>query len=637
MTAFQTLGELGTWVGDNPHVEIVDAGVPLSSYVGGEGGRGATWRTQPSVRKVAGFVARNIVSIPLHVYERVSDTSRKRVRDGELAAVLSTPSSAPSEYAGRFFEKLLLDGLLHDRYCAYMRATASGTYELVRIPVRRWRLKTDGLDRITAVLLASDAGQWTAYDPADFLLDVGYAERGGQGTSPLVTMRHLLDEQREAVEYRRSVWKRGARIPGVIERPDPWPADGKAREAFRRSWAAFQAGGGQEGGTPLLEDGMTYRELNTFNPKDSQDLEGRRLTDIEVASAYHIPPELVGARPGNFSNLQAFRQMLYSVALGPYIAAFEEALNATLVPRLAGGRDLYIEANVEAKMRGSFEESAKVTQSATGAPWMTRNEARAMRNLPAIDGGDDLVTPLNVIVGGQASPNDSAPKQIGRRPRTKAAPSDAYRETLEYTLRAFFEDQRTEILAALASKDGEEWWDGARWDTQLANELHDLAQTVATLTGQAAAEELGFEPDEYDTARTIAFLRAMVTTRAHWINQATHDQIVEALAGAERDVAGVFDTAENQRSGAASAALVTALAGWASIEAARQLAPDRTTKTWIVTSKKPRATHRAMDGVTVPVSELFPNGMDWPGDAVGGAAEVANCMCTVRLDYDGGR
>jgi hypothetical protein len=40
---------------------------------------------------------------------------------------------------------------------------------------------------------------------------------------------------------------------------------------------------------------------------------------------------------------------------------------------------------------------------------MTRNEARARVNLPQVDGGDDLVTPLNVLIGDQASPTDSAP------------------------------------------------------------------------------------------------------------------------------------------------------------------------------------------------------------------------------------
>jgi hypothetical protein len=40
---------------------------------------------------------------------------------------------------------------------------------------------------------------------------------------------------------------------------------------------------------------------------------------------------------------------------------------------------------------------------------MTRNEARATQNMPAVEGGDELIIPLNVLIGGQANPQDSAP------------------------------------------------------------------------------------------------------------------------------------------------------------------------------------------------------------------------------------
>lgn len=642
MPAFQTLGELGGWLSENPNVTVVDAGIPLSEYAGSSSDFGPAWKAQPSVRKVVGFVARNIASIPLHVYERVSDNDRRRVRTGPLAELVSRPSSAPGETASRFFERLLIDGLLNDRWCALKRVTPDGRLELVRIPARRVRFKADGLDRITKIRLYDGNGQWIDQDPDDFVIDVGYAERGGNGTSPLVTLRHLLQEQREAVEYRRAIWKRGARIPGVIERPNPWPADGKARESFRRSWAAFEAGGGREGGTPLLEDGMTYKELHGFKPVDTDDLEGRRLSDIEVASAYHIPPELVGARQGNFSNIQAFRQMLFSVALGPYISPFEEALNHALVPLLSEGRDLYIEANVEAKMRGSFEEQAAVISTATGAPWMSRNEARAKHNLSAIDGGDDLVTPLNVLIGGQASPRDSAPPPKTTRPkqrgvRVKVAVPDPYRETVENTFREFFRRQRSTVLSALGSKAGEAWWDEERWNRELADDLYGIALTVSTLIGQAAASELGFDADDYDVDRTTAFLRAVVDARAKWVNEATRAQILEALAAADDDdartPADVFDDAENQRSLAAGAALAATLGGFASVEVAKQLVGATATKTWVTTSTSPRAAHAAMNGQTVSIEEAFSNGAAWPGDPVLGADGVAGCMCSVQINY----
>ena len=101
--------------------------------------------------------------------------------------------------------------------------------------------------------------------------------------------------------------------------------------------------------------------------------------------------------------------MLYGDVAGPWIGGIEQAFNVHLTPHHAGDRPLYIEANVEAKLRGSFEEQSRVLQASVGGPWLTRNEARARQNLPGIEGGDDLITPLNVTEGGQASPQDSAP------------------------------------------------------------------------------------------------------------------------------------------------------------------------------------------------------------------------------------
>jgi hypothetical protein len=91
-----------------------------------------------------------------------------------------------------------------------------------------------------------------------------------------------------------------------------------------------------------------------------------------------------------------------------------------------------VEANVASKLRGSFEEQASLLQTAVGGPYMTRAEARTVQNLPHLDGTDELIVPLNVVVGGLASPTDTAPK-AGGPPVPKAvgrpAPSPGGRTT----------------------------------------------------------------------------------------------------------------------------------------------------------------------------------------------------------------
>jgi HK97 family phage portal protein len=408
---------------------VPDPGVPLASYSGVTAWD--VWRTQPSVRKVVDYKARALASIPWRVYERVSDGDRQRVTDHPLAQLLAAPG--PSRSPSRLWHSIIVDWLIYDRWCAQLvpSADTDSGWELRRKPARRFHVLADDDDQPAALYLALGQGRAATVrigqpGPAGerYVFDSGYAMVGADGTSPMETLRQLLAEQTEAVEYRRQVWKNSARTPVVIERPADAPgwSDG-AKLRFLEAFKRFIGRGAEAGGTPILEDGMRLVPVQTFAPKDTTDIEGRQLSDAEVASAYHLPPELVGAREGTFSNIDAFRQMLYTHSLGGDITALEDVLNTQLVPLLAPGSNLYVEAHVEAKLRGSFEEQAALLQTAVGAPYMLRAEARGVMNLPYIEGTDELVTPLNVVTGGLASPRDTAPKAGGPVPKAAGRPA----------------------------------------------------------------------------------------------------------------------------------------------------------------------------------------------------------------------
>ncbi|MCW2957140.1 MAG: phage portal protein [Thermoleophilia bacterium] len=398
---------------------IADPGSPLLHPEQARKGVEFLWKTQPNVRKVVDFCARNIASIPLHTFERVSDTDRQRVTGHPLSDLCGTPRPGVASF--RFWHSVMSDALLYDRWAALKVPRPQGEgVDLIQVPSWRLRLDTDGLRRVTSAWywvgdeaeLPQDIDGWRPLDLDLLVFDHGFAPQTA-GLSPLDTLSDVLAETSEAVRYRRQVWANGARVPAWIERPLTAPQWSQtAHDRFAASFkGAYSGSGPKAGGVPILEDGMRLNSSDAFKPQDTMDLEGRRLSAIEVAAAYHIAPELVGAQQGNYSNVKEFRQMLYRDSLGPYIVAWEGVLNAQLVPEMAGPRRLYVEANVEAKLRGSFEEQAQILQSAVGAPWMSRSEARARMNLPQISDADDLVVPLNVLVGGQASPRDSAPKQ----------------------------------------------------------------------------------------------------------------------------------------------------------------------------------------------------------------------------------
>lgn len=59
-------------------------------------------------------------------------------------------------------------------------------------------------------------------------------------------------------------------------------------------------------------------------------------------------------------------------------------------------------------------------------------------------------------------------------------------------------------------------------------------------------------------------------------------------------------------------------------------------KMWIATmDERTRHSHAVLDGVSIPIDEKFPNGLDFPADPAGDAEEVYNCRCTMIADIEG--
>lgn len=591
------------------------------------------WAEQPSVRKVVDFAARAIASTPLKVYRRVSDTDRQRVTDHPLARILAQPSNGMIPF--RFWHAILVDWLLWDKFGALKstRDDVARPLELKRVSPHRLRFSDDGFDTVTNIMIDSTV----KIAPEAMLYGYGYSPFGLGGLTPMETLSAILQESTEAVAYRRSIWRNSARVPVVIQRPataPDWSPEAKSR--FAAGWRSYASGGGSEGGSPILEDGMTLAKVDAFSPKDTQDIIGRQLTDAEVSSAFHIAPELVGARQGTYSNVEAFRQMLYRDALGPWFLPWEQTINTMLVPDFDTTGELYVEADVDAKLRGSFQEEAAVMSTAVGAPWLTRNEARARKNLPALEGGDDLVTPLNVITGGQASPADSGTQNLNRRNglRRKAVdppPADSVATPEQVAVFSdYFAEQAQAIRTALGRKDPD-WWDGELWDGKLAAVMHKQALEVASQQAKSTLTELGFDPASYDQERTTKFLQAVAARNAANINAYTLTSVEAALDEPEPQaaVANLFDIATSSRSVQIAGVSVTAAQAFGAIESVRQVDEQNATKTW-VTGPNPRESHSAMDGETVGINDSFSNGLDWPG-AGGDADEVAGCNCTVTV------
>lgn len=369
------------------------------------------WKKQPAVRTVIEFLGRNIAQLGLDVFERSSDTDREKVRDHPLSKLLNNP------WPGSKWTKYRLINWTVQEYSIYNSAfwikgrAPDGTNGVLPMPRRYIEPIGDNLFypdffRITGTKGTRDVApdevvQFYGYNPDD----------PRDGWSPIETLRQLLAEEYAATIYREQMWKNGARISGYITRPEKAPRwSDVARARFKTDWGAYSTAQ-QAGGTPILEDGMAWHE-GGMTPKDAQYIEARELTREEVASAYHVDPSMLGLSKNlTQSSLGEQRKMLYADALGPLLEMLQQDIELQLLPDVDPGSadKIYVEFNLRAKMQGSFEAQAAAISASVGGPWMTRNEGRALYNLPEQPDADELITPLNVVEGGLASPRDTAP------------------------------------------------------------------------------------------------------------------------------------------------------------------------------------------------------------------------------------
>ncbi|MCF8605144.1 phage portal protein [Gordonia sp. HY442] len=380
------------------------------------------WATQPHLRTVVDFLARNIAQLGLHAFARQTDGGRERVRDGELPLLLRKPN--PEQTMFELVREIVGDLALHD--IAYLlvlkveREDLDGLTHEVRSLRPSWVEGTVGADAygVKGYIVRFPENPDALVVPADRLVVLhGWNPADARiGLTPVVSLKHTLTEQIHAAAFRDEMWRRGGRVGSYITRPRPGAGESdwslEARSKFQKDFAQnWSAGGSNAGGVPLLEEGMELKRVG-FSAKEEQFVEANKLSLATVASVYHVNPTMVGLLDNaNYANVREFRRMLYGETLGPIIKQIEERINMFLLPMLGyTDTDLYVEFNVDSRLRGSQEEQAAVASSAVGAPYITVNEYRALQNLPAIDGGDVLIQPLNVTQNGDQSPIPAEPK-----------------------------------------------------------------------------------------------------------------------------------------------------------------------------------------------------------------------------------
>ena len=608
------------------------------------------YQSQDNLKACVDFLSNSVAQLPLKVYKRNDETDRERDRDSAASKLLWRPNEDQTGY--EFIRALASEYFVFGTVYVWVLPDAdSDSGWQMRIIPSEWIVNTQSLNAYAQASIRVKTSQGNVVDipRTEFVQFKTYSPGNPGGyISPMSGLRQTLQEQIEAGNFRKQLWHSSGRLNAQIVRPanvQPWDDEARRKfvTAFRESWGA---GGSKAGSIPVLEDGMEIKPFST-SFKEAQWTESVKLSRESVAAAYGVNPSLIWhSDTQTYASSKDNARALYAECLGPVLQMLQQRINSFLLPMIGADPDTYVEFDLTEKLKGSFEERASIIQASVGGPWMTRNEARADNNLPPIDGGDELIVPLNVVAGGQASPQDTHMNQNSDEVEIKKIIPSHRKDTTQTVmikgkadeeedaemaeiLKRFFQRQGKSVLPKIGA--GTEWWDEDRWNEELADDLEPLMVAIADKHGKEASEVMGME---YVIEITRNYLRKMAEGRARMINTKTREKLDEAVEDEEQDPADVFQTREDRDSISWGSSITSAVASWAVIEAVHQAQRNgytrRVEKQWD-TGPNARDSHAAMNGQRVPIDDNFSNGAYWPGDDNLPLGEVCGCNCSTSV------
>jgi HK97 family phage portal protein len=197
--------------------------------------------------------------------------------------------------------------------------------------------------------------------------------------------RGLIDTDSDSIALALALQSYGARYftqggmpTGVLKVHRPEVTQDQA-DAAKQAWVAKYAGGPS---VAVLNELTDFTPLS-FKPVDSQMIESRQFSLVEIALMWGIPPGKLGASVGGgtYRNAEMEEVQARNDGVSPWTSLLEQAASLDLLPR--GQRVVW---DLSASLRTDTLSEYQAFQAALGGPgpqsaWLLVDEVRARKNL----------------------------------------------------------------------------------------------------------------------------------------------------------------------------------------------------------------------------------------------------------------
>ena len=203
------------------------------------------------------------------------------------------------------------------------------------------------------------------------------------GISPVSVLFNTLKYSDNIQEFNVKQLEQGVNSAIVLEAPANLGTDQKKAmiEDFMSTYRETS------GNILLLESGVTAKTLN-LSPVDSMLFEVEKITRSKVAMVYNIPPHLLGDySEASYTSQEQLMLEFLTLTMLPIVTAYEQELNRKLLTAAQRRSGMHWKFDMDALLRADAATMAEVHYKAVRSGWMTPDEIRYMRNMPALPEG----------------------------------------------------------------------------------------------------------------------------------------------------------------------------------------------------------------------------------------------------------
>lgn len=500
------------------------------------------------------LLAGHMSSIPLGLFERLPDGSRRRVANSPIDQALRYEAS-PNVAACQMREALVANIELHD--IGYVSAIAvDGQLRLRTFDSNH--VQPDAGEREYHVTVP---GKPRVDVPAEYMIEFPALTFDMKNPVKAKSLRRRSMNLAVSYEERAQAYNQNSSSPsGVVT----WGAGyGKleepARQRLEKKFEDLYQDISKAGGVAFMPEGSSFSTVS-FNPEQLQMLAARQFSVQEVARWWGVPPNKIGdLSHATFSNIEHLAIEYVQDSLLRRAVKIEQILTLALIPRELRDR-FFIEHNLDGLLRGDFK--TRMDGYAVAKNWGLRstNDIAKLENWNPVskeDGGETYYMPLNMmptrqleavfagergIVGIRARAAEITDRKVRALTTARRQITEQFRPVFGTTSQTLVDQETEDIRAAAAELLAENKIEEFRsfvteyyvaFADEIRNGFAGLLTAMESEISPLALEEIGSE-ESFDLSEFLATYAQTLGRR--WAGSSRgqlHEVVNEAVEASE--------------------------------------------------------------------------------------------------------